>query len=167
MKKHIFLRLIACFLICVSSNTQAQSKRYDIAIQDLPKDVLNTLEEYVKTLKNAEDLDACAKAFIKIAGGGLVNEDGESLRNSIKPYSLKKDFNNIKFYASPIKITRVNSNPVYIASGFGASAIKGRVYKIWINKASGQAGLPAPISIMAPDGHPTIKTPKVIRIGSL
>jgi hypothetical protein len=63
-------------------------------------------------------------------------------------------------------ITRVNASASN-GQGFGASAIKGKVYKIWIAKKEGAAGMPAPISIMVPEGHATIKTPKVVVIGSL
>lgn len=143
----------------------AQSKRDDIPVSQLPEDVKAVLVQYIEIL-NSSDLDSCARKFAAIAGGGLVNEDGLTLRSSVKPYSLKKDFNNVKFYAQPIKITRVNAK-VSNGSGYGASAIKGKVYKIWIAKKSGVDGLPAPISIMIPEGHPSIKTPKVIGIGSL
>ena len=81
-------------------------------------------------------------------------------------FSLKKDFDNVKFYADPVVITRVNASPSN-GQGMGASAIKGMVYKIWIAKKEGGASMPAPISIMTPDGHATIKTPKVVNIGSL
>jgi hypothetical protein len=78
---------------------------------------------------------------------------------------LKKDHDGIKFYKQPVAVTRVNKT--YSAGqGFGASAIKGQVYKIWIAKKDGVAGLPAPVSIMIPEGHATITTPKVVNIGS-
>lgn len=123
------------------------------------------LESYIQILQGSGSLNECAERFAAIAGGSLVNEDGQTLRNSAQPYSLKKDYENIKFYAQPIRITRVNVRPSN--SGFGPSAISGQVYKIWIDKAKGQAGMPAPISIMVPENHPSIRDPKVISIGSL
>jgi len=93
-----------------------------------------------------------------------VNEAGDALRSNVKPYSLKKDHSNVRFYANPVRITRVNRNPNLVTSGFGQSAIRGTVYKIWIAKASGSAGMPAPISIIVPEGG---GTPKVVGIGSL
>lgn len=143
---------------------QAQSKLNDIPVKDLPESVKAVLDKYVEIL-NIADLDECAAKFIEIAGGGLVNEDGASLRNTIKPYSLKKDHAGIKFYEQPVKITRVNKS-VSNGDGYGYSAIKGPVYKIWIAKKEGVAGMPAPVSIMIPEGHETIKTPKVVGIGS-
>ena len=164
-------KLQSCYLVfllfilpyCVFS----QSKTNDIPVNKLPDEVKKVLEEYIQVLKTSESLDDCAENMIKVAGGGLVNEDGASLRNTIKPYSLKKDFNNIKFYADPIKITRVNRNPNKMTDGYGESAIRGITYKIWISKKEGQPGMPAPISILVPEGHETIKSPKVVGIGSL
>jgi hypothetical protein len=49
--------------------------------------------------------------------------------------------------------------------GFGESAIAGDWYKIYIAKKNGSQ--PAPIQIVVPENHPTIKTPKVMSIGSL
>lgn len=159
--------LILSFVI--TSSLMAQSKTYDISVSELPSDVKTVLEEYVDMLRSATSLDDMASQFTKIAGGGLVNEDPSNvtLRSTIKPYSLKKDFQNIKFYAYPIKITRVNSNPSLTTDGYGESAIYGRHYKIWIDKASGQPGMPAPISIMVPDSKSIIKSPKIVGIGSL
>lgn len=153
-----------CLILFVFS-LQAQSKRNDIPVSKLPSSVKQVLIKYVKILQSSQSLEDCAQNFVEVAGGSLVNEDGKSLRSSVKPYSLKKDFSNIKFYANPIKITRVNVSQR--SSGFGESAIRGKVYKIWIDKKSGQSGMPAPISILVPEGHASIKIPKVIGIGSL
>lgn len=159
---------LALFLILFTqANVLAQGRTHDIKVNDLPENVKKVLIEYISALKNASTLDEAASAVLPVMGGSLVNEDGQSLRNSVKPYSLKKDWQNIKFYANPIKITRVNSNPNKSTSGYGESAINGRVYKIWIDKKDGVAGLPAPISIMVPSNHESIKTPKIIGIGSL
>lgn len=164
MKK--FVLSILCFLL-TTTFLLAQGKKNDIPPQDLPKEVKNVLTQYIGILQQASSLDECSEMFAKIAGGSLVSEDGQTLGNDIKPYSLKKDFQNIKFYrTTPIKITRVNvrnSNGM----GFGDSAIRGKVYKIWIDKKQGVGGMPAPISIMIPEGHAEIKTPKVVGIGSL
>ena len=158
------LVLMVCFMV-VSVLLLAQSRRNDISIKDTPKEVIEVLKEYVQILKS-ENLDKCAEKMISVAGGGLVNETAEKLRIDVPQFSLKKDFNNIKFYADPIKITRVNKRKSN-GDGYGASAIRGFIYKIWIDKKKGGRGMPAPISIMVPEGHSTIKTPKVIGIGSL
>ncbi len=147
----------------------AQSKTYDIPVGDLPNDVKKVLNEYVDMLRSSQNIDDLATNFTKIAGGGLVNESTTNitLRSDIKQFSLKKDFDGIKFYTNPLVITRVNSNPSASTQGYGESAISGRVYKIWIGKADGQPGMPAPISILVPQNHNIITSPKVVGIGSL
>ena len=117
-------------------------------------------------LRSSEDIDQCAEKFLEVAGGGLVNEDASALRQDVPQFSLKKDFNDVKFYADPIKITRVNVS-ISNGDGYGESAIAGKKYKIWIDKADKKNGMPAPISILVPQGHESIKTPKVVGIGSL
>lgn len=143
----------------------AQFKANDISVEKLPTDVKNILGKYIKILKSPS-IDACASAFIEVAGGGLVNENFPvSLRSDVKIYSLKKDFDNIKFYANPVVITRVNVSQSN-GNGFGKTAIAGTVYKIWIKKKEGVSGMPAPIQIMVPKGNAQITTPKVVNIGS-
>lgn len=164
---YINLSLIFSFLLIANTSGYSQGRTHDIKTSELPKEVKKVLEDYVNALRSAETLDDAEANVLKVMGGSLVNEDGETLRNSVKPYSLKKDWQNVKFYQDPIKITRVNSNPTSSSSGYGESAIRGRKYKIWIGKKAGVAGLPAPISIIVPIDHATIKTPKVVGIGSL
>ena len=98
-----------------------------------------------------------------IAGGGLVNPAGTALRSSVKPYSLKKDFTNIKFYKIPVKIIRVAKTRTS-GAGYGESAIAGDWYKIYIAKKDGSQ--PAPVHIVYPENHALIKTPKIIQGGS-
>lgn len=145
---------------------QAQSTRNDIPVSDLPSEVETVLVEYVDILKTSADIDECAERFVSIAGGSLVNEDGKTLRSSVQPYSLTKDFNDVQHYADPIVITRVNLTQSN-GSGYGASAIAGKKYKIWIDKKDKSLGVPAPISIIVPEGHDFITEPKVVGIGSL
>lgn len=157
--------LSAAVLLCASV-AFGQSKANDIPADKLPPEVKQVLEQYVALLRAGPDVPSVAKAFVAIAGGGVVNEDGASLRKDVPEFSLKKDFSNVKFYADPVSITRVNATKSG-GQGFGPSAIAGMVYKIWIAKKEGAGGMPAPISIMLPEGHATIKTPKVVNIGSL
>lgn len=131
----------------------------------LPANVQQLLEQYVQILRSSTSLEDCAQRFTPIAGGGLVNEDG-TLRATVPPYSLKKDRDDVRFYATPLRITRVEAT-AGVGTGFGATAIRGTQYKIWIGKAPGAGGMPAPIAILIPDGHPTIQGPRVVGIGSL
>ncbi len=162
--KNFFL---ASFVVLSSiSFVFGQSRANDIPVSKLPSEVKDVLVQYVNILKNSQDLEECAEKFLEVAGGSLVNEDGETLRTNVQPYSLKKDYNGVKFYADPVKITRVNVSYTN-GSGLGWSALKGKTYKIWIAKNKKSAGMPAPISIIVPEEHESIKTPKVIGIGSL
>lgn len=159
MKKLVIIAIVF-FAIAPFVNGQVKG---DIPVAMLPKQVKQVLNEYFTILTTAKDLDDCAAKFEKIAGAGLVNEDG-TLRSSVQPYSLKKDFQNVNFYTNPPKIARVNKSTTG-QSGFGATALAGTKYKIYVKKKNG--GQPAPIHIIVPKNHPTIKTPKVSNIGSL
>lgn len=161
------LFVVALLFLGIAQSTFGQSRKNDIPVSQLPDEVKTVLGKYIAILSQSESIDQCADAFVSIAGGSLVNENGETLRGSVKPYSLKKDFQNVKFYAlDPIKVTRVNVRETG-GTGYGWSALSGKIYKIWIKKAPGQAGMPAPISIIVPEGHESITAPKVVGIGSL
>ncbi|HMU81763.1 MAG TPA: hypothetical protein PKE49_18020 [Leptospiraceae bacterium] len=157
--------IVFAVLVAIIAPLMAQTKANDIPVEKLPADVKQVLEQYVNILRTSKSLDECATRFTSIAGGSLVTDEKGTLRDTVKPFSLKKDFNDIKQYADPIVITRVNATPSN-GQGYGSSAIKGMVYKIWIAKKDASIGMPAPVSILVPEGHPTITTPKVVGIGS-
>jgi len=166
MKKLLSVVLVLVLVSGLSVfEASAQSKKDDIPVKQVPSAVINVLHKYTEILKS-ETLEKCAEAFLEIAGGSLVNPAGTALDIDLPRFSLKKDYGNFKFYAMPLKITRVNKR-YSNGDGYGDSAIAGWVYKIWIAKKKGVNGMPAPISIMVPENHPTIRTPKVIGIGSL
>lgn len=158
--------LLALLLSAIFNFATAQSRSNDIPTSKLPAEVKAVLEQYVTILRTSADIDQCAEKFLEVAGGGLVNENASGLRQDVPQFSLKKDFNNVKFYADPIKITRVNLS-VSNGDGYGWSAIKGKKYKIWIEKANKANGMPAPITILVPEGHESISLPKIVNIGSL
>ncbi len=158
--KKLSIFLFAIFATMFTMNAQ----QHDIPVSDLPPAVKEVLDQYITILTTSADLDECAERFTEIAGGGLINPSGTALRSSVKPYSLKKDFQDIKYYKVPVKIMRVAKTRTG-QSGYGASAIAGDWYKIYIAKKDGSQ--PAPVQIVVPENHPTIKTPKVISIGSL
>ncbi|MBL8995678.1 MAG: hypothetical protein JNM63_20185 [Spirochaetia bacterium] len=160
-----FKRFLFPVLLLANAALLAQTKADDIPVGDLPASVKGVLESYVSILRTSKDLTEAGKRFVEIAGGTLVSDDGKSLRSSTEQFGLKKDFNDIKHYADPIRITRV-AKLASNGQGYGASAIKGLIYKVWIDKKDPQLGMPAPVSILVPEGHETIKTPKVVNIGS-
>ena len=155
--------VIVVSILLINSVINAQQK--DIVISDLPVEVKAVLDEYITILTTSNSIDECADRFLEIAGGGLVNPNGTLLRNSVKPYSLTKDFNNIKFYKVPVEIIRVAKTKTGQA-GYGVSALSGDWYKIYIAKKDGVSGMPAPVHIVYPKNHKYIKTPKVIQGGS-
>ena len=140
---------------------QAQQK--DIPVSDLPPTVKIVLENYVNILRTSKTLDECANKFLSIAGGGLVNPSGTGLSGSVKAYSLKKDFDNIKLFKNPVIIVKVAKTQNEQA-GYGQSAITGNIYKVYIAKKNN--GQPAAVHIIVPKNHSTIKKPKIIQIGS-
>ncbi len=158
------MKKLSLIISAVLAFSFANAQQKDIPVSELPKEVKEIVDEYVNILSTSKDLDECAERFIKIAGGGLVNQTGTSLRSSVKPYSLKKDFTNIKSVKIPVVITRVAKTKTGQA-GYGASAIAGDWYKVYIEKIDG-GGRPAPVHVVVPKNHPTIKSPKVIQIGS-
>jgi len=164
MKRLKVISLYIAFIL-FSTTSFSQSTESDIPISELPSSVEKVLQQYIEILRSP-NLDIVAEKFVAIAGGSLINTDGSDLSRGKKEFSLKKDFDDLQHYAYPIKITRVNKAESN-GQGYGATAIKGVVYKIWIDKKSSDLGMPAPISIMVPEGHATIKTPKVVNIGSL
>jgi hypothetical protein len=159
-----FMRKILMVLFVAASFISVQAQQKDIPVSELPKEVKTVLDEYVNILTTSKDLDECANRFISVAGGTLVNPAGNALRSSVKPYSLKKDYNDIKYYKVPVEIARVAKTRTQ-QCGYGASAIAGDWYKIYIVKKDGSQ--PAPIQIVVPENNPNVTTPKVMSIGSL
>ena len=162
MKRFSFINYISIFLLFLSTSALAQSDQKDISLDELPENVKTLVTDYMQALQ-ATNLDECAEKVSLLAGGGLVNDDGKTLRSSVKPFKLKKDFNNAKHYSYPISITKANVSENR-TSGYGNSALKGKLYKVWVSKKN-DTEHPAPISILVPDTEG--KSPKVVGIGSL
>ncbi len=158
MQKRIFV-FIAAFIM-LGGSLFSQTK--DISESKLPDDVKEVLNEYIKILQNATDLDDAASKVKKIFAGHLLNSEGE-VDKDVYYFSLKKDFNNAKFYQYPVDITRI-SRTKNDYDGFQETLFEGTRYKIWIAKKDGVAGVPAPVPIIKPSKG----SPKVVSvIGSL
>jgi len=157
LKKISFLILLA-FLFSGSNFSQTK----DISKSKLPDDVKEVLNEYINILQNATDLDDAALKVKSIFGGHLLNSKGE-VDDDVYYFSLKKDYNNAKFYKYPVEITRI-SRTLNDYDGYEETLFQGTRYKIWIAKKEGVAGLPAPVPII----KPKTGSPKVVSvIGSL
>lgn len=159
--KAFFILILTGWFFMSSLNAQ----RKDIAVSEVPATVIGVLNQYVQILSSSASLNDCATKVVSICGGHLLTQDGNQISNDVKPYSLKKDFENVKFYKNPPVITRVQlQKNTY--DGYGPTLIEGDLYKIWIAKKDGVQGLPAPIPIIVPKNNPS--KPKVVsNIGSL
>lgn len=153
---------LALIAICavVPAAVFGWNKADDIPVEQLPDAVKAVLVSYSHILKESPTVEEAANAFARIAGGSLVNDNG-SVSNNTKQFGLKKDFNNFKHYAWPIRITRVNKT-VSRGEGYGSKKIAGDRYTIWIAKDDPAKGMPAPVTIIAPPAG----EPKVVNVGS-
>lgn len=150
--KKIMFTIIA---VSIAIATQAQTK--DIPVSELPSDVKNLLNQYIQILQTSKNFDEAADKVAKIAAGHMLNSSGK-IDADVYRYSLKKDFDNAKFYKYPVEITRV-SMTLNDYDGFQSTLFEGTRYKIWIAKKAGVAGLPAPVPIIKPaSGAPKIVT---------
>lgn len=161
-KTHHMNRIYFSIVLFLAMSFMAKSQSSDLDPGQLPANVRMTLSRYVEALHSGS-LQQCADKFVRIAGGPLLSDDGAQLAPNTESFSLKNDFDNIKSYAQPIQILKVNvrySNGM----GFGQTTLKGQVYKIWLGKPDGSSG---PVSIIVPEGSPTFTEPRVVGIGSL
>lgn len=153
----IWVIFLAIFFV---GKSMAQKK--DIPISELPIDVKLLVEDYFRILKTGT-LDDAEVRFSQLAGGDLIDEDGTTLREDVKPVALRRDRLNLKFYSLPVNITKVTVYPDR-TSGLGIGAIKGDLYKVYVARKEGKSSY---ISIIVPENHPTITSPKIVEIGNL
>ncbi|HQE58578.1 MAG TPA: hypothetical protein PLA54_05210 [Spirochaetota bacterium] len=155
--------IILIFAISVFSSIYPQRK--DIPVEEVPSAVIKVLNQYLKILSESPTLEDCAKNIYPLLGGSLLSSDGKKVSSDTIQFSLKKDYNNVKFYSVPAEITRIQLNKNSY-DGFEKTYIEGDIYKIWVKKKEGVAGMPAPIPVIVPKNDP--EHPKVIStIGSL
>lgn len=110
-----------------------------------------------------ENPDARLKAVLPLVHTSLKTADGSDLDDNVKPWSYKKAWQNVKFYANPAQIYEVHKGrPVTI--GFGPTAERGRKDKYFVKKKGGVAGRPAPIVVFWPESG---GAPTVVGMGSL
>ncbi len=157
--KRILISFTMAFLM-VNTFIAAQTK--ELKTSEIPQDVKDVLNEYLQILSSSKTLDDVANNIVKVCAGHLVSSSG-TVPSDVKQFSLKKDWENVKFYKVPAVITRCQFIPNEY-DGFQETLFEGDKYKIWIAKKDGTAGLPAPIPIIKPKSG----KPKVIsNIGSL
>jgi hypothetical protein len=151
--------VMTLFLFLYGSSSARQQ---DIPKDQVPQDVIKVLNAYMKILTTSPTLEDCGAKVAKIAAGHMLSQSG-GISDDVIQFSLKKDYQNAKFYKFPVVITRV----VLVEDdydGFGPTLFQGTRYKIWIAKKDGVGGMPAPIPIIKPKGG----APKIVTtIGSL
>ncbi|MFN8256129.1 MAG: hypothetical protein U0W24_10600 [Bacteroidales bacterium] len=141
------------------------AQKNNIQISEIPADVKELLGKYLEILSSGKSVEEVANTLYSegIIGGGLLNTSATGPSDDIIRFSLKKDFDNVKFYDVPPVITGVTfTADTY--DGYQNTLIKGDLYKIWVKKKNGVNGRPAPIPVLKPkNGKPVV----VSVIGSL
>jgi hypothetical protein len=111
------------------------------------------------------DFDQSARAVAHLMHKSTLNSERDNLNADLLRFSFKKAHDNAKFYARPVKITRIQATAVTALGhpNYGTDE-QGEERKYWIAKKTGVNGMPAPINVFFPKdgGHS-----KVNYIGSL
>jgi hypothetical protein len=120
------------------------------------------VDDFMTALRIAGDEES-AKATLPLVHKSLLNPAKDDLSQDLRRFSFKKAHDNAKFYAAPVKVTRVRSTGI-TAIGFKQTAEAGSVVDYFIAKKDGVSGMPAPVRIFFPkDGG----APKIAYMGSL
>lgn len=122
------------------------------------------LNDFLAALtQNPDNMDAAVKAALPFLHKSLLAPGGGDVTSDLRNFSFKKAWSNAKFYAQPVKITRIRRTGTS-AIGFGVTAEKGRVTDYFVGKREGVNGMPAPVKIFFPEGG---GEPKISYVGSL
>jgi len=129
---------------------------------DEPKQAEDLLNAFMSALLNPDE-DAAAKAVMPYVHVSLLNSTKTDLTQDLRSFSFHKAWENARFYAVPVQVTRVRDD-AETGIGFGSTAELGRMQSWFIAKKEGVAGLPAPIKVFFPtSGSP----PRIAYMGSL
>lgn len=139
----------------------AQPAPMDEAVDPRAERLLNDLLSALAA--NPQSLDAAAKAALPHLHKSLLSPGGDDISADLRRFSFKKAWENAKFYAQPVKITRIRKTGTS-AIGFRETAEKGRVVDYFIGKKEGVNGMPAPVKIFFPEGG---GAPKISYVGSI
>lgn len=157
MKKTICLILS---MALVGFSIQAQ----EIKLKDFDKRGIELIDSFMNVLlQNPSDEMVAAKAAMPYIHRSEYNNQGNQLMQDRLNFSFKKAWQNAKFYAWPVVVTRIQQQNLSQV-GFGETAEAGTGFKIWISKKEGVSGMPAPLNVFFPaDGS----APKLNYYGSL
>lgn len=158
------LSTVATVAVCTSSPTAAEAAPGDIEVEKADPKALQLLNDFFAALSVADE-NASAKACLKVVHKSLMNPAKDDLTADLRRFSFKKAHDNAKFYAQPIKVTRIRPKNI---SGIGAksngTAELGAVHDYFVAKKDGSPGMPAPVQIFFPQGG---GEPKIAYMGSL
>lgn len=134
--------------------------------EENPKDprAVKLLDDFMTALQtNQGDMDAAITAAKPFLHRSLLKKDGTDISADLRRFSFKKAWENAKFYASPVNITRVRPTGI-TAIGFKETAEAGKVVDYFIAKKDGVNGMPAPVKIFFPASG---AAPRISYIGSI
>lgn len=120
------------------------------------------LNQFMTALLIADE-GASAKEVMKVTHKSKWAKDGSDLSPDLRRFSFHKAHDNAKFYASPVKITRVRETSMS-GVGFKETAEAGSVVDYFVKKKEGVNGMPAPVKVFFPKGG---GAPKILDMGSL
>jgi hypothetical protein len=149
-----FLLLIA--ILGFGSLTFAQNGK--VKMDDQDKKAEHLINRLLDSLLIA-DFDQSAHAVAQLTHKSSLNSERDNLSRDLLDFSFKKAHDNAKFYAHPVKITRIQKTAVTaIGHSSNDTAEAGEERKYWIAKKPGVNGMPAPINVFFPadGGHPKI-----------
>ena len=157
MKKS--LSLLMAFILFISPVFSQEIK-----LKDFDKRGIELIDSFMNVLlQNAADEMAAAKAAMPYIHRSEYNNQGTQLMQDRLNFSFKKAWQNAKFYAWPVMVTRIQQQNLSQV-GFGETAEAGTGFKVWISKKEGVSGMPAPLNVFFPaDGS----APKLNYYGSL
>jgi hypothetical protein len=160
-RRRFVASLAAAALACTCLATATHAAE---AADDPPPDpaAVQLLNDFMQAL-SVSDEDASAKATMKHVHKSLLNPAGDDLSSDLRRFSFKKAHDNAKFYASPVKITRIRKTGIS-AIGFKQTAEAGRVDDYFLAKKEGVNGMPAPVRVFFPKSG---GAPKIAYMGSL
>lgn len=163
------MRTIRPLLLCLALGSApatiplaaAQPAQADEAVDPRAEKLLN---DFLAALTaNPQSLDAAAKAALPHLHKSILAPGGDDISADLRRFSFKKAWENARFYAQPVKITRIRKTGTS-AIGFRETAEKGRVVDYFVGKKEGVNGMPAPVKIFFPEGG---GAPKISYVGSL
>ena len=117
MKKIIPSVLICLLVVSIAASAQ----RKNINKSEVPAEVIAVLNQYLNILSTSGSLEECARRLTPICAGHLISQSGNKISYDVLSFSLKKDYQNVKFYRVPALIITdgdVVGTPGLVVGGF-------------------------------------------------